>query len=198
MRIIRQWMLKSLLSLMIVISMLLPNGIIDTTQPVAAHNLDASAVYIFFDPDTQAMLDARIAGGWTPGTPLIQVGDEIGLIIKAVPDNGTTTGVGGYTTFYIPNGAQVIDAAFLVPGDMAADGITGYDKIPAKGQALMPNVGAGGGPTVDLTGISRGPNIAGVTANLVNAANVNNGTLPAVYGDLGIFYSTAPETTYGI
>ncbi len=191
------WIIKSLTSLMIVVSMLLPNGIFDTTQPVAAHNLDASAVYVFFDPDTQAMLDARIAGGWTPGTPLIQVGDEIGLVIKAVPDNGTTTGVGGYTTFYIPNGAQVIDAAFLIPGDAAADGITGYDKIPAKGQALMPNVGAGGGPTVDLTGISRGPNIAGVTANLVNAANVNNGTLPGVYGDLGIFYSTAPETAYG-
>ncbi|HOV47861.1 MAG TPA: SdrD B-like domain-containing protein [Anaerolineae bacterium] len=195
------WTVKSMLSLLIVMGMLLPNGIMNTTQPVSAHNLDASAVYIFFDPDTQAMLDARIAApGWTPPTPLLQNGDTIGLVIKAVPDNGTTTGVGGYTTFYIPNGAQVIDAAFLAPVDVVNDGITGYDRIAAKGQALIPNVGAGGGPTVVLAGqagISRGPNIVGVTANLVNAANVNNGTLPGVYGDLGIFYSTAPETAYG-
>ncbi len=197
----REWLIKSTFSLILALSMLLPNGIIDTTQPVAAHNLDASAVYVFFDPDTQAMLDTRIAGaGWTPPTPLLQNGDEIGLVIKAVPDNGTTTGVGGYTTFYIPNGSQIVDAAFLAPVDLASDGITGYDRIGAKGQALIPNVGAGGGPTVILAGqpgISRGPNIAGVTADLVNAANVNNGTLPGVYGDLGIFYSTAPETAYG-
>ncbi len=183
----------------------------------SAHNLDANAVYVFFDPDTQAMLDRRMAGldpcfpSYAPPQPLLKgpgkcenntdyPGDSIGLIIKAVPDNGTTTGVGGYTTFYVPTGAQVTDAAFLIPGDFSADGITGYDRIAAKGQALMPNVGAGGGPTAMLAGqpgISRGPNAAGVTANLVNAANVNNGTLPGVYGDLGIFYSTAPETAYG-
>ncbi len=189
----------------------------------SAHNLDANAVYVFFDPDTQAMLDRRIAGNdtcfpnYAPPQPLLKEaqwckdingnntstwypGDTIGLVIKAVPDNGTTTGVGGYTTFYIPNGAQVTDAAFLIPGDLSADGITGYDRIPAKGQALMPNVGAGGGPTVSLVGINRSNTISGVgtfSAALVNAANVNNGTLPAVYGDLGIFYSTAPETAYG-
>ena len=168
-----------------------------TTQSTSAHNLDASAVYVYFDPDTQAMLDARIASGWQAGMPLIAVGDEIGVIIKAVPDNGTSTGVGGYTTFYVPNGVAVIDVAFLAP-----NGAGGYDRIDAKGQALMPNVGAGGGPTVNLTTLPagdllRGPNIAGVTAPMVNSANVNNGTLPGVYGDLGIFFSTAPQTAYG-
>lgn len=162
-----------------------------------AHNLDATDAYIVFDAETQAALDARVAGGWVPGTPLIQDGDEIGLVLKAIPDNGTATGVGGYVTFYLPNGVQVMDAAFLKPGNDASDGMAGFDRIPAKGQALMPNVGVGGGPTVSLVGLTRGPNIAGVTASLVNAANVNNGTLPAVYGDLGIFYSTAPETAYG-
>jgi len=116
-------------------------------------------VYVYFDPDTQSFLDGRIAGGWTPGTPLLQVGDELGMIIKIVPDLGTTTGVGGYTTFYVPNGLQVLDAAFLLPGSNPADGITDWDKVPAKGQARMPAVGAGGGPTVSLVGITRGPNI---------------------------------------
>ncbi len=112
----------------------------------SAHNLDASAVYIFFDANTQSVLDNRINGGWTPGDPILQTGDELGMVIKAVPDNGTTTGVGGYTTYYIPNGVQVIDAAFLAPGSDASDGITGYDRIGAKGQALIANVGAAAAP----------------------------------------------------
>ena len=59
-------------------------------------------------------------------------------------------------------------------------------------------MGAGGGPTVALPGLSRGPNVAGVTANMWGAGGlINNGTLPGVYGDLGIFYATAPETAYG-
>ncbi|HYD47118.1 MAG TPA: hypothetical protein VEB21_02155, partial [Terriglobales bacterium] len=167
-------------------------AIMSARLPAAAHNLDASAVYVYFDPDTQDLLDARIDGGWVAGTPLLQNGDELGLIIKVVPDNGTTVGVGGYTTFYLPNGTQVVDAAYLLPRDVVADGISGYDRAPMKGQALMPNVGAGGNPTVNLVGFSRGPNILGVSGNLVSATNVNHGTLPGVYGDTGIFYSTAP------
>ncbi len=170
-----------------------------TTAPTAsAHNLNASAIYVYFDPDTQATLDNLIATNQRPvGQPLLRPGDELGLIIKAVPDLGTTTGVGGYTTFYIPNGVQVVDAAYIMPGDLAADGITGFDKVPMKGQAQMPAVGAGGESTVSLVGVTRGPNILGVTSPIVTAANLNLGTLPGVYGDTGIFFSTAPETAYG-
>jgi uncharacterized repeat protein (TIGR01451 family) len=181
-----------------------------TTAPAAsAHNLNASVVYVYFDPDTQAYLDNLIATNQRPiGQPLLRVGDELGLIIKAVPDLGTTTGVGGYTTFYIPNGVQVIDAAYIMPGDLIADGITGFDKVPMKGQAQMPAVGAGGESTVSLVGITRGPNILGVTSpivadgttaynGIVFGANTNLGTLPGVYGDTGIFYSVAPETAFG-
>ena len=124
-----------------------------------AHNLNASAVYVYFDPNTQAYLDGLIASNTRPvGTPLLIGGEELGIILKAIPDEGTTTGVGGYTTFYVPNGLQVIDAAYIMPGDLnALDGITGFDKVPMKGQAQMPIVGAGGGPTVSLVGITRGP-----------------------------------------
>ena len=115
-------------SLIVLVTMLfsmIPNLVPGVSIPaVSAHNLDASAVYIFFDPATQAMIDARIASGtWTPGTPLILPSDELGLIIKAVPDDGTTTGVGGYTTFYVPDGVQVVDAAFVMP-----NGSGGYDR----------------------------------------------------------------------
>ncbi len=161
--------------------------------PIAsAHNLDSRMVYMFFDPATQTLLDNRIAGGWVPGTPLLQVNDEIGMIIKAIPTDGTTTGVGAYVDFYVPDGVQVIGAAYVLPN---ASG--GYTDIAMKGQALMPAVGAGGGPTTDLTGITRGPNILGITSPIVDSANTNLGTLPGVYGDMGIFYSTDARTAFG-
>ena len=164
----------------------------------SAHNLDASAIYVYFDPNTQAYLDNLITTNQRPvGQPLLRPGDELGLIIKALPLDGTSTGVGGYTTFYVPNGVQVVDAAYIMPGDLIADGITGFDKVSMKGQAQMPIVGAGGGPTVSLVGITRGPNILGVTSPIVTAANANLGTVVGVYGDTGIFYSTAPETAFG-
>ncbi|MCB0215418.1 MAG: DNRLRE domain-containing protein, partial [Chloroflexi bacterium] len=144
-----------------------------------------------FDPATKALLDARIPT-LTPPEPLLQVGDEIGMIIKVIPTDGTTTGVGGYIDFYVPNGVTVVDAAYVLP-NLAG----GYDEVNMKGQALMPSVGAGGGPTVSLVGLTRGPNALGVTSPIVDAANVNLGTVVGVYGDTGIFYSTDPETAFG-
>lgn len=161
-------------------------------ETASAHNLDSTMVSMFFDPDTQAMLDNRIATeSWSPPTPLLRVNDQLGIVIKVVPANGTDTGVGGYVDFFVPNGVTVIDAAYLLP-----DNTGGFDQVAMKGQALMPDVGAGGDSTVSLTGISRGPNILGVTSDIVDSGNANLGTLPGVYGDTGIFYSTAPETAY--
>ncbi|MCB0073919.1 MAG: DUF11 domain-containing protein, partial [Caldilineaceae bacterium] len=177
---------------MIAVLTLLPGLVPFIDTPVAsAHNLDQRMVYMFFDPDTQATLDARIAGGWVPGTPLLQTNDEIGLIIKVIPTDGTDTGVGGYVNFYVPDGVEVIDAAYVLP-----DGSGGYTDIPMKGQAPMPAVGAGGDPTPNLVGITRGPNILGTTSKIVTDANKNLGTLPGVYGDMGIFYSTDPDTAF--
>ncbi len=111
------------------------------TPTAEAHNLQTKMVYMFLDPDTQSMLDNRIAGppAWTPGTPLLQVNDVIGLIIKVVPRDGTTTGVGGHIDFYVPNGATVIDTAYLLPGDSVADGITGYDGPVADRDRRRPH-----------------------------------------------------------
>ena len=187
-----------LLTILSLIVSLFPQVVGSPMPTASAHNLNASVVYVYFDANTQAYLDGLIATNQRPaGTPLLQPGDELGIIIKAVPDEGTTTGVGGYSTFYVPNGVQVVDAAYIMPGDLIADGITGFDKVPMKGQAQMPIVGAGGDPTVSLVGITRGPNILGVTSPIVTAGNTNLGTVVGVYGDTGIFYSTAPETAFG-
>ncbi len=167
---------------------------------VYGHNLQTKMVYMFFDPNTQAMLDARIVAN-PPPAPLLQVGDELGIIIKVVPRDGTTTGVGGHVDFYVPNGVQVVDVAYLLPGDSVADGITGYDKVPMKGQSL---IAIGAGPigaksTAALIGLGGTyTNINGVTeAPVVDATGLHRGTIAGVYGDTGIFYSTDPDTAYG-
>jgi uncharacterized repeat protein (TIGR01451 family) len=165
-------------------------------SPAWAHNLQTKYVYMFPDPNTQQLLDSR-AGS----TDLIQVGDEIALIAKLIPRDGTTTGVGGHVDFYIPNGVQVVDVAYLLPGDSVADGITGYDRISMKGQSLIAT-GAGpvGARTTAELGTLAGPytNINGVTADpVVAGTGLHRGTIAGVYGDTGIFYSTDPDTAYG-
>ena len=100
-------------------------------------------------------------------TPLLEVNDKVGIIIKVVPRDGTTTGVGGHVDFYVPNGVTVEDVAYLMPGDAnPADGISGYDQVPMKGQSL---IAVGAGPigaktTAQLIGLgSVGPNVLGST-----------------------------------
>ena len=170
---------------------------------VAAHNLQTKMVYMFFDPNTQQDLDVRAADpGFTPGTDeLLQVGDELGLIIKVIPKDGTNTGVGGHVDFYVPNGVEVIDAAYLLPGDSnPGDGISGYDKVPMKGQSL---IAIGDGPigaktTAQIAGIAPvGPNVNGVTQVPADSTGLHLGTVSGVYGDTGIFYATDPDTAWG-
>ena len=184
---------------------LAPQALPGIDVPTAsAHNLQTKMVYMFFDPNTQAMLDARIAG---PGLdaarrPYCKVGDELGIIIKVVPKDGTTTGVGGHVDFYVPNGTTVVDAAYLLPGDAnPGDGISGYDKVPMKGQSL---IATGAGPigakaTTQLIGLGTvGPNVLGVSTDpVVTGTGLHRGTIAGVYGDTGIFYSTDPDTSYG-
>ncbi|MGB4805832.1 MAG: SdrD B-like domain-containing protein, partial [Anaerolineae bacterium] len=192
-----------LLYVAVIVALLLslaPSPLPGTQIPVAsAHNLQTRDVYAYFDLDTQTMLDARINGvGWTPPTPLLQVGDELGLVMRGVPKDGTTTGVGGYLDFYIPTGVTVLDAAYLAPVDNVSDGITGYDRIPMKGQSP---IAIGAGPVgakikTEMIGLTLGPNINGVTEATVNASGLMRGTIAGVYGDTGIFYATHPDTAW--
>jgi uncharacterized repeat protein (TIGR01451 family) len=176
---------------------IVPQALPGAGVPAAeAHNLQTRMVYMFFDPETQDMLDGRAATA-LPGTPMLQADDEIGLIIKVVPRDGTTTGVGGHIDFYVPNGMQVVDVGYVVPD---SDG--GYEKVAMKGQSPIA-IGAGpiGSKTttqlIGLTDVYASP-VSDLSSTAVNpATGLHWGTLAGVYGDTGIFYSTDPNTAYG-
>ncbi len=92
---------------------------------VSAHSLDSRMVSMFWDQPTQTMLDARIdVIPWTPPQASLTVSDELGIIIKVIPTDGTSTGVGGYVDFFIPPGTTVLDAAYLLP-DFSLGGYIG-------------------------------------------------------------------------
>jgi len=155
-----------------------------------AHNLDQVNTYLAFDNTTVSRLEARFA----ENEPLIQAEDEIGLIFKSTPGPGTTYGAGGYFTFYIPPGTQVIGVDYGRP-----NGTGGYTVLPIKPPAEM-SLGAGSvssSSTTALTGLTLGPNINGQTATTVTSSGVHRGTLAGVYGDTGVFYSTDPATVWG-
>ena len=166
---------------------------------VYAHNLQTKMVYMFFDPNTQAMLDARIAADLPGPARCCRVSDELGIIIKVVPRDGTTTGVGGHVDFYVPNGVQVSTWPTCCPATacgrhhrlrQGADEGSVADRHwrrPRRRQGHAALVGLSGTDT----------NINGVTERPVAAAGLHLGTIAGVYGDTGIFFSTDPDTSYG-
>ncbi len=184
--------------LALILSMV-PQALPGVDVPAAeAHNLQTRMVYMFFDPETQQLLDDRMADpGWMPPTPLLQVGDELGMIIKVVPRDGTTTGVGGHIDFYVPNGVQVVDVGYVVP-----NGLGGYERVAMKGQSP---IAIGAGPigaktTAQLVGLNDvySSSASGISSTAVNpATGLHRGTIAGLYGDTGIFYATDPDTAYG-
>jgi uncharacterized repeat protein (TIGR01451 family) len=162
----------------------------------SAHNLDTRATSINYAADYLALMSQRAGDN----EPLVQVGDEFWVVIKTTPGPGTTTGVGGYQTFYVPPWARVLDAAYVLPDPSQPNG---YAKIPMKGQSP---IAIGAGPigaksTPELIGFSLpGTNGLGFVTEPVTAAGLHRGTIAGVYADTGIFYSTDPRTafnTYG-
>jgi len=157
---------------------------------VLAHNVDQRMNWMFYDSDTLDQFNVRAGAGQN----LIQVGDELGVILKATPEpSGATTGVGDYIDFYVPIGTQVVDLGYALP-----DGAGGFQIVPMKGQSIMP---IGDGPvgaevTSELIGLTLGPNITGQTEDSVSASGLHRGTLAGVYADTGIFYSTDPSTAW--
>lgn len=165
-------------------------------EDVSAHNLQTRMVSMYLDAATQAFLDARMASPtWNPPDPLLQAGDELGLVIKVIPRDGTTTGVGGHVDFYIPNGVQVIDVGYLAP-----DGSGGFVKTAMKGQSPIA-IGAGpvgASTTTQLAGMpTTYTNVLNVTEAPVTSTGLHRGTIAGVYSDTGIFFSTDPDTAYG-
>ena len=154
-----------------------------------AHNLDMRTDYLGFDKETLDMCSARSAAGQA----LIQPGDTIGLVMKATPNLGTPTGAGGYSTFFVPVGSQVVNAEY---GRLDSTGA--FVPMAVKGQSILAlgDGARGAKKTTGLIGLTLGPNINGQTASAVDSSGYANGTMVGVYSDTGIFYSTDPKTAW--
>ena len=159
-------------------------------SPAAAHNLDQRADYIGFDHDTLKTMQKRQARG----EPLIREGDVVGLVLKATPTVGTPTGAGGYSTFFVPVGSQVVGAHY---GRVDSSGK--FVPLPMKGQSILAlgDGSVGAKSQIALKGLELGPNILGDKAYAVDSNNgLMRGTMAGVYSDTGIFFSTDPKTAW--
>ncbi|MEI6674443.1 MAG: SdrD B-like domain-containing protein, partial [Verrucomicrobiota bacterium] len=163
-----------------------------TVVTAHAHNLDTRATGISFAQDFLAQMSQRAAAHES----LMQVGDEFWVVAKTTPGPGTTTGVGGYQTFYIPSGMQVVDVAYVQP---SSNDPRGFFAIPMKGQSPIA-IGAGSigaKVAVGLTGYTYpAANVLGINEVPVTATGLGRGTIAGVYADTGIFYSTDPRTVF--
>jgi len=156
-----------------------------------SHNLDMRINYLIFDKETHQMVQSRAGAG----QPLLRAGDTVGIILKATPNQGTKTGAGGYSTFFVPVGSQIVGAEYGVVQD-GGD----FRPLPMKGQSILTHgrdpVDPGAPP--ELRGYVIGPNILGVSSQMAenSSAGFCWGTLAGLYGDTGIFYSTDPATAW--
>ena len=163
---------------------------------VFGHNLYISSTEVYFADDFLATMTSRASSHQS----LIQVGDEFWLVQKGTPGPGTTLGVGGYLTFYVPTGYQVVDAAYVTPCSTSTDS-RGFTTIPIKGQGSI-SVGSGKTEnsaltTSELIGYTYpAANVLGVRESPVTSAGLNRGTIAGVYADTGIFYSVSSRTAY--
>ncbi len=163
-----------------------------SVTPVHAHSLDTRSTSIQFADDYVQLMSQRA----TLGHPLLQDGDEFWVLLKTTPGPGTPTGVGGYQTFYVPDGAQVIDVAYVLPDPSDP---RGFREIPMKGQSAIAigSGSAGASSTPELIGWDLpGVNGLGIKSAPVTAAGVDRGTIAGMYADTGVFYSTDPRTEF--
>lgn len=154
-----------------------------------SHNLDMQINYLIFDKETTALVQSRAAAN----QPLMQAGDTVGVILKATPNAGTKTGAGGYSTFFVPVGSQIVGAEYGVVQDNGT-----FQPLAMKGQSPLVH---GQGPIdvqapASLAGFTLGPNVLGVSSLSVDLKRIPWGTLAGLYGDTGIFYSTDPATAW--
>lgn len=159
-------------------------------RSVSAHYLNMTQAWALMDQDTLDLISTRVQND---DQPLIRAGDEITLVMKAFPDDGTNFGAGGYMTFFIPEGTQVLDTAYVWP-----DGTGNYIEIPVKQPSPTDDdAGDRGDDNIpELVGLTFGPNAIGRTEAAVDNAGNTRGTLVGVMGDTGAFYSTDPRTSW--
>ncbi len=155
-----------------------------------AHYSPVIDTSLSYDAPTLQLISQRAAAN----QPLIQAGDTLGVVLKATPYGGTIDGVGGYMTFYVPPGMQVVGAQYVRTAGTTNDT---YYPINMKGQAAIAVGGLDAVDIPELAGLGLGPNLLGISNAVVNSSGLELGTISGVYGDTGIFYSTDPKTSFG-
>ncbi len=170
---------------------LLLSSLLIGASTIQAHNLDMLINYLVFDKETIQMVQERAAAG----QPLMRAGDIVGVIMKATPNQGTKTGAGGYSTFFVPVGSQIVGAEYGVLRD---NGL--FQSLPMKGQSILRHARNPSDPGAPqpMRGYVLGPNFLGQSAMVAenNSAGYCRGTLAGLYADTGIFYSTDPATAW--
>ena len=157
-----------------------------------AHNLDTRATSISFDQQFVQLMSSRAGSN----EQLVQVGDSFWVVIKTTPGPGTPTGVGGYQTFYVPPGMQIMDVAYVQP---TTSNSLGFAVVPMKGQSpiAIGDGSIGAKTATGLTGYTYPvANILGINEAPVTAGGVARGTISGVYADTGIFFSSDPRTAF--
>ena len=118
---------------------------------------------------TVVLIDPQGRPGMVPGNSdtAAEVGDILTFVIQFTPvPNGSTRGLGGYVTDYIPRNTEVVGARI----------------VDRDGNTVPPHRG---GLSADGVG-PRGPG---------DFTNLPEGSLSQLYADTGIFFSTDPLTT---
>lgn len=147
---------------------------------------------ISFTPATETQINTNIANG----KGAIVAGDIVELIaVFPSITSGTVSGPGGYFTFYVPGGTEVVGASVVNSSlnDIAVRNATSA----ISGEGISRGWGPLGRNTFVVTANGWVPAILPSQCALYGftAATCNSG-LAHVYGDTGIFYSTRADTAF--
>lgn len=146
---------------------------------------------IAYDATTQALLNSNTAAGLT--------GFQNGNIVTVqgafpVHATGTVSGPGGYITFYIPNGYEVVGAS--VTNASGSPISSGNATSPANGEGISKGWGPRGQNTFNVTANGWNPALSSSCTTFGKTAATCNNGLAFTYGDTGVFYSTRSDTAY--
>ncbi|MBI5877674.1 MAG: hypothetical protein HZB53_08495 [Chloroflexi bacterium] len=140
----------------------------------------------YFAPETVQLLQSRALAG----TPGFQLGDSVNYIIEFAPiNNGSTVGINGYVTDYIPAGTEVIGASFVVP-----DGSGGFTTVAPDLPGEAPDGWGNRGQGTFAAPFNT--NAYDTTGKCAAFGKTNNcdGSIAMLYADTGIWYSTVTRT----
>ena len=157
-----------------------------------AHGAWLDVPTIEFTPATEAQIDANVAAG----NGAILPGDIIELIASfdSIVD-GTVSGPGGYFTFYVPNGTEVVGASVV---DAALNDIPVRNGTsPVSGEGMPKGWGNKGQITFAAGPNGWNPSMLSPACTIYGytAEDCNSG-MGQLFGDTGLFYSTNTSTQF--